>query len=240
MKIKEVYSIAMPEKKKKEERMNIWVRLAVRPLSIVLTAPLVGTSIKPTTITMWSVLCNIIGAVLVSMNVNIYLSLLGWLFFFVWAVLDGVDGNLARCQGTCSQLGDLWDTMGGYVAMVSIYFSAGIASFMDANLFDFFGEFSYLLLIIGGLTSIFSIFPRLIMHKKKSSNISSEAVQKISDKSKYSFSKIIAMNLISPSGFMQVLFLICIIFHLLNFFICSYFIINFGIMLVSLYDLLKE
>lgn len=241
MRIKEVYDISVPLTKRKEEKMNFWVSLAVRPLSVFLTAPLVNTKVKPITITKLSILFLVAGFILVSLNLNIFASIGGWFCFFVWAILDGVDGNLARCQGTCSSLGDLWDTMGGYAAMVLIYYSAGIASFLDKSpALDFFKQYSYLLLVIGGLTSVFSIFPRLILHKKKSSNVDSESVKSISDKKNYSFSKIIAMNLVSPSGFMQIIFLACLIFHVLNFFVCFYFVVNLGIMLLSLYSLLRE
>lgn len=241
MKIREIYDVSVPLAKRKEEKMNLWVSLVVRPLSVFFTAPFVNTKTKPITITKLSILFLIAGFVLISLNLNFYVSLGGWFCFFIWAILDGVDGNLARCQGTCSPLGDLWDTMGGYAAMVLIYFSAGIASFLDKNpTLDFLKEYSYLLLIIGGLTSIFSIFPRLVLHKKKSSNINSESVKNISDKKNYSFSKIVALNLISPSGFMQVIFLLCFIFHVLNFFVCFYFLINMGVMFLSLHSLLKE
>lgn len=64
MNYSEVYGIAMPEKKRKEERWNIWVKLAVRPLSILLTVPLTETKVKPTTITKWSVLSILIGFLL--------------------------------------------------------------------------------------------------------------------------------------------------------------------------------
>ena len=238
MNYSEVYGIAMPEKKRKEERWNIWVKLAVRPLSILLTVPLTETKVKPTTITKWSVLSILIGFFVVSFSTNFEGKLIGWLFFFIWAVLDGVDGNLARCTNQCSHLGDLWDTMGGYISMILIYFSAGIAAFYDNNYFDVIDK--PLLLIIGGASSIMSIFPRLIMHKKKSSSQQSMSVKELSSTQDYSLLKIAAMNFVSPSGFMQVIFLFSIIFHVLDIFSLFYFMINIGIMMLSLNKLLKE
>ena len=238
MTYKEIYDIAMPARKRKEERWNIWVTIAVRPLSILFTIPLARSRVRPTTITKWSVIANLIGFFLVAFSQNFTVSLIGWLFFFIWAVLDGVDGNLARCINQCSPMGDLWDTMGGYAAMVLIYFSAGIAAFYDENILVFC-ERSWML-ILGGATAVMSIFPRLVMHKKKSSNINDKSVQAISNKQNYSVSKIMAMNLVSPSGFMQVMFLASIVFHLLNCFTAFYFITNLGIMIFSLKGLLKE
>ena len=238
MRIKEVYNIAMPIEKRKEEKFNVWVSLFVRPFSILLTFFLLKTRIKPITITAISIIFSLLGFMFLAFGGSIVFALIGWSMFFLWAVLDGVDGNLARCQKACSKRGDLWDTTGGYAAMVLIYFSAGIASFYDNNLCSLFD--SHYLLILGGATALFSIFPRLVMHKKKSAQIDSESVKALSDKKAFSFSKIVAMNLISPSGFMQVIFLICIIFHLLNFFIVFYAFINFCIMCLSLYRLLGE
>lgn len=238
MTYKEIYDIAMPEKKRKEERWNVWVTISVRPLSILCTIPFTRTKVKPTTITKWSVIANLLGFFLVAFAQSMTLKLVGWLFFFVWAVLDGVDGNLARSTNQCSSMGDLWDTTGGYAAMVLIYFSAGIAAFYDNSLYSFCDV--YWMIILGGATAVISIFPRLVMHKKKSSNIDDESVKANSDKQNFSLSKIAAMNIVSPSGFMQVIFLLSIVFHVLNFFSVFYFAVNMGIMAMSLRGLLKE
>ena len=238
MTYKEIYDIAMPIAKRKEERLNVWVTIAVRPLSVLLIKPLIESKVKPTTITKLSVLSCVIGFFFLVLSQSVVFSLIGWLFFFIWAILDGVDGNLARCTNQCSPLGDLWDTMGGYAAMVLMYFGAGIAAYNDDCMFDFIEAPYYL--VLGGATSIMSIFPRLVMHKKKSSGIESKAVKAFSDKQGFSLSKVIGMNLVSPSGALQLVLLSAIITHTLNIFICLYFFINLAIMMVSLKSLLKE
>ena len=237
MTFKEIYDIAVPVAKRKEEKFNIWVTIAVRPLSVVATKPFLRSKIKPTEITALSLLCSVAGFFVLSFTHVMPLRLLGWLLFFAWAVLDGVDGNYARCTNQCSQLGDLWDTTGGYAAMVLMYFACGIVAFYDNNIIKLTEPYWYL--IFGGGTAIFSIFPRLVMHKKKSYGNSSDAVKELSDKRSFGLSQIVAMNLVSPSGFMQVLLLACILLHTTNLFIVSYFIINSGIMSLSLYKLLK-
>ena len=238
MTFSEVYDKVMPEKKRKEERYNIFAHCIGRPISILMTLPLIKTKVKPTTITMFSVISAIIGFFIVAFGQTTSLRVVGWFFFLLWNLLDGVDGNLARCTNQCSSLGDLWDTMAGYAAMVFTYFSAGIAAFYDTNTISFLD--SYWFLIIGGATAIASIFPRLVMHKKKSSNVNSEAVKALSDKEHFGLKNIIAMNLISPSGFMQVIFLFSIVSHFLNIYTLFYAVVNFGIMFLSLYSLLKE
>lgn len=237
MTFQEVYNQVMPEKKRREERFNIFAHWVGRPLSILMTLPLIDTKVKPTTVTKWSVAFSIVGFGLVAFGFNMRIKIIGWFCFLMWNLLDGVDGNLARCTNQCSQMGDLWDTMAGYTAMVLTYFSAGIAAFYDLNLFNI--SETYWFLILGGATAVMSIFPRLVMHKKKSSSINDDGIKALSDKQSFGLKNIIAMNLISPSGFMQVIFLICIVRHLLNLFICFYFVLNMAIMLLSLYKLLK-
>ena len=237
MTYKEAYDKVLPEHKRKEEKYNLLVSLLIRPISILMTLPFIGTKIKPTTITKVSVAFSVAGFVALSFGKTIPLKILGWALIFMWVLLDGVDGNLARCTNQCSPLGDLWDTMGGYAAMVLIYFGAGIAAFYDDTSFPFCE--SYWLLIIGGAAAIFSIFPRLVMHKKKSSEGNSEAIKAVSDKKSFGLSNIIAMNFVSPSGFMQLFLLAAILLHLLNWFILGYTVITFVVMILSLCKLLK-
>lgn len=233
----EVYEKVMPPKKRKEEQFNIFAHWIGRPISILMTLPLINSRVKPTDVTKCSILSAIVGFSFVAFGNNMKLKIIGWFFFLLWNLLDGVDGNLARCTDQCSLQGDLWDTTAGYAAMVLTYFSAGIAAFYDINLIRLIDEYWYL--IIGGAASIASIFPRLVMHKKKSSCANDEAIIALSDKEHFGLKKIIAMNIISPSGFMQIIFLICILSHMLNFFILVYAVLNFGIMFVSLRNLLK-
>ena len=238
MTYKEIYDIAVPERKRKEERWNLFAGHIGRPLSVLMTVPLTKTQVKPTTVTGWSLIALLIGSVLVSISYSMTMTLVGWCFFFLWNLLDGVDGNLARSTKQCSNLGDLWDTTGGYAAMVLTYFSAGIAAYFDNSLYDFCDK--YMLLIMGGASAIMSIFPRLVMQKKKTYGVNSDAVKKLTDKTHFGIKQIISMNFISPSGFLQVVFLLCILFHTLNFFISVYTIINLLIMVVALRGLLKE
>lgn len=237
MTVKDIYDIAMPAEKRKEERFNIFVSLIIRPISVLLTKIFINTKIKPVIITASSILCSLLGFFVLSFSQNPLAKVLGWFLFFVWAVLDGVDGNYARCTNQCSELGDLWDTTGGYAAMVLMYFSCGIVSFYDNSVIYIFEPHWYL--IFGGATAIFSIFPRLVMHKKKNYGNRSAAVNALSDKKSFGLSQIVAMNIISPSGFIQVIILICILSHSMNLFVMAYFIINFEIMVISLYKLLK-
>ena len=221
----EIYDLAMPKSKRDQEKANIWVYLAVRPLSILATMPFINTTVKPMTITKWSVLFCIIAFCFYSFGNSMILNCIGWLFFFLWAVLDGVDGNLARCKNECSAIGELWDATGGYAAMILMYFAAGIASFNDSNIWVYCENYWFLLFV--GATALFSIFPRLIMHKRKNTILEDKKVDSIGNKSKFGLKQIVALNFISASGFLQVILLLATLTHTLNIFIGAYCIINF-------------
>ena len=236
MTYKEIYDLTMSPAKKADEKFLYWDRLLRVPATL-LTIPFINWRTKPTTITKWSVLTSVVSFCLVAFGPTLIWKIVGWFFLFLWGVLDSIDGQLARCTNQCSNLGDLWDTMGGYLAMIFIYFSAGIAAFYDECLFPYFE--SYINLILGGATAILAIFPRLMMQKKKNYG-DSEAVKKITDKPSFTLSKVIMQNIISPTAFLQPIFLTSIILHVLNWFILFYFIINMLITILTLRTLLKE
>lgn len=237
MTYREIYDITMPKSKRDDEKYLFWDRFFQRPPAILMTIPFINSKVKPTTVTKWSVFVSIISFFVIAWGPTVSIRVIGWFLFYLWGLLDCVDGQLARCTNQCSNLGDLWDTMGGYLAMIFAYFSAGIAAYYDANVFQFCDN--YWMLIAGGATAVLSIFPRLIMQKKKNYG-ESKAVKEMTDKPSFSLSKLIIQNLISPSAFLQPIFLLSIVFHCLNYFIVIYFIINLLVTLVTLNNLLKD
>lgn len=237
MTYKEVYDIAVPRKKREMEKWNLFAAHIGRPISVLMTIPLVNTKVKPVTVTFWSVVAALLGAVFMSFGGTVFWSVAGWFFFFLWNLLDGVDGNLARCQNTCSKRGELWDAFGGYAALVLTYISVSVTSFND--IIDLYVLDKHWILILGGLTSVLAIFPRLIFQKKLNLGLDEDKTNSLRDKKNYGIKQIIALNVISATGLMQPIILICIFLHSLSIFIVAYFLINSFITLVSLYKLLK-
>lgn len=236
MTYKEIYDKCVPAAKRDADKLNVWLYYVVRPLSIIATKPLLKTRITPTAVTAISMITTLIGFVLVSFGPTVGWRVLGWFGFFLWAVLDCVDGNIARCKDQCSKRGELWDAAGGYLALSLIFLSSGIAGFYEESLVPIWpSEWN---IILGGLTALLSIYPRLIAQKKRAISDSHEVLS-VMDKRNFSLPRIIAMNIESAIGLMQVLFLCSIIFQVANCFIAFYFIVNLAISLVSLRDLLK-
>ncbi len=238
MTYKEVFTKAVPQDKRDEDKFALVSTNISRPLSILITIPLLKTDIKATTVTKISVFSLFVGFFVLVFSDSLLQSLLGWSFFFVWAVLDHVDGNIARYKNECSLLGDLWDTMGGYLAMILMYFSAGILAYNEIYLFNYLEPHHYL--ILGSATALLSIFPRLMMHKKKSALVGKLVGQEFTDKKNFSVPKIIMMNFVAPTDGLLLLFLISIIFSINYIFVLFYFIINLLVSLIALRGILKE
>lgn len=236
MKLTEIYNVCVSESKRKTDKMIPWVYYVMRPISILLTKPLLKTNITPVNVTFASMVATLIGFVLIGFGQETQTRLWGFFAFIVWGLLDCIDGNIARCKGLASNRGALWDATGGYMALTLMYFSVGIGAFNDTNALEFLDK--YLYIVLGGLTAIMSIFPRLVMQKKKADG-GTDAVKGVADKANYSITKIIALNVESAIGITQVILFLAIIFHFLNIFILCYFFINIVITVYTLYNLLK-
>lgn len=238
MTYKEIFKKAVPQEKKDDDKFAFVSTYISRPISILLTKPLLETDVRATTITKISVASIIVGFIILFIANSIYIQLLGWSFFFLWAILDHVDGNLARFKNDCTLLGDLWDTMGGYLAMVLMYFVAGVLAFKEMPYFVLFDSYYYL--ILGGATSLFSIFPRLMMHKRKSSEKNAVIIKELTEKKSFNLPKIVVLNLLAPTDGLLLLFLVSILLHCFTLFIIFYCIITFMVMVKALHGILSE
>ncbi len=74
-------------------------------------------------------------------------------FVASWLILDCVDGNIARYSKTGSRQGEFLDAIGGYIVSAGIYLGIG------------YGSSDYNTLLLGAISSIFSILSRLILNK---------------------------------------------------------------------------
>lgn len=235
-KIMEIYrdieEKTMTDEKRKSAKNDYFAFYIGRPLSYFLTIPLLNKNVSPNTVTIFSIVPLIIGSVIMSLTTNKFVLFLSWCCFFLWNLLDGVDGNLARYRKQFSKNGSVLDATAGYLCMYLLYFSSGIAAtcITENNLYT----------ILGSLSGLFVIFPRLIMHKYISSVGNDKSASKIKDKSSFSFSKVIALNFTSITGFPQIFLLISILTNQLPLFTVIYLLINFIVMMVSLFSLFKQ
>ena len=200
---KEIEQKTMNPEKRKSAKNDYFAFYIGRPLSYVLTIPFLYTQITPNAVSLLSIIPIIVGFLLIGWGQEKWILVLGWFCFFLWNLLDGVDGNIARYKKQFSPMVSVYDAMSGYIAMV------------------------------------LSLFPRFIMHKTITTLKSEETVSGVKEKNKYGLVKLVALNLTSISGFVQILMLIAVVFDLLDLFTIVYFVLNLVVMLVSLRSIFK-
>ena len=205
-----------------------------------MTIPFLYTKLTPNQVTIISLIPLLVAFVLSYVGTEMWTFIWAILLFFLWNLLDGVDGNMARYRKQFSKMGSVYDAMVGYVAMVLQPFAWGItASHVKGLISDWVCVPSDLYIIIGALSGIFVIFPRFIMHKAISQLGGEEELKSVKDKTSFSLSKTIALNLTSATGFMQVFMLIAVFFSAYDIFTLVYFCINGAVMMASLVSIFK-
>lgn len=207
-----------------------------RPLSYWLTIPFLKTNLTPNQVSYLSIIPVFIGFLLMMFFESKSMLILGWFMFFLWNLLDGVDGNLARYRKQFSKDGSVIDAMAGYVAMALTFLSVGIAA---SNYEELILEPKYFI-ILGALSSMSLLFPRLVMHKYINSVGEDNSSGGIKDKKAFSPLKILALNIISITGLPQVFIFIAILTATLDYLTIIYCFINTAVMLASLYSLLNK
>ena len=239
--VKEIANKTMNSEKKAMAKNDYFAFYIGRPISYVFTIPFLYSGLTPNAISLLSMIPLIIGFVIFCFSTMKSSLVIGWIMFFLWNILDGVDGNVARYKKQFSKIGSVYDAMSGYLAMVLTFFSMGIASAHFVGIVDSFVKVDKnIYIILGALSGIFVIFPRLVMHKAISTMMNTEYVKSIKNKNEFSVVKIIALNLGSVTGGAQVFMLISIILNIMDLYTVGYFIFNLLIMIVSIYSILKN
>lgn len=226
----DVKNASMTKSKENEAKTSYFAYYVGRPISYLVAIPFLALRVSPNIITLWSIVFSVLGFFLVAFSNDIYTRIFGALSFFAWNILDGVDGNVARYTKTYSRSGDILDTLGGYLTMSFIILSMGVAAQKTC---DFLIVDSYELIVVSAISAIFLLIPRLLMHREIALSRVSEA-EKLRDKTKYTVSKIIVLNICDPAGFQWVVMIFAIIFNLEYLFTLLYAALNFVIFVYSI------
>lgn len=238
---KEIAGKTMTPEKRAMAHKDYFAFYIGRPLSYVLSIPFLYFTLSPNAISILSMVPLAVGFLIFCFAHTKGVLVIGWLLFFLWNLLDGVDGNVARYKKQFSRMGSVYDAMGGYLAMVITFFSVGIAAGRFPGLITGLirtGGETYI--ILGALSGIFMIFPRLIMHKAISTLMDAELVNDVKDKANFGCVKTFALNMGSVTGGAQMLMLAAILFNGMDLYTVCYFVFNGLIMLVSLKFILRE
>ncbi len=238
---REIEEKTMSPEKKKSAKNDYFAFYVGRPLSYILSIPFLYTKISPNAVSLISIVPLIIGFVLMCVGRSRGILVIGWGCFFLWNLLDGVDGNIARYKKQFSKMGSVYDAMSGYVAMVLSFFAWGVAAAHNPSRLQSIVQIPLdVYIILGALSGVFVIFPRFIMHKAITTLGNANSMDSVKDKSEYGFAKLVALNLTSISGFVQVLMLIAVLFEITDLFTIGYFALNALVMIVSLRSIFKD
>lgn len=240
---RDIARATMNEEKKKTARLLPFGFYIGRPISYCLTIPFLYTKITPNMVTILSILFALGGFVVNSIFTTNLLLTVGWILFFMWSMFDGVDGNMARYKKQFSKFGDAFDAMGGYICIICLLFSSGIAAYsVDCVLDSYLPWDKIALIICGGLAALFNIFPRLMMYYIMATvkDDASDGAKSVRDKEHYGIIKIIIMNLTAPSDFMLLLLLPAIWLCALDIYTYGYFVLCFLCMMASLFSMFRN
>lgn len=234
---KDIEKKTMSAAKRAEAKNSYFAFYIGRPLSYVLTIPLLYTNVAPNTVTIISILFIVAGYILFTIGHTTGIFLLGLLMVFLWNMGDGIDGNIARYKGIKSENGDLLDTLGGYLAVCLILLGMGNVAYNDpmGNVY----LHNKLPIMLSGVSAISTLIPRVLMHRKLAQHAKSQNAEGLKDKEHYSLVKIIALNICDPAGIQEIIMLIAILCHWATEFTIAYCVLNVAIMGYSIKKMME-
>lgn len=235
--IKEIRKKTLPKEKDEQAKIDFVTYYVIRGIADAITLPFIKLKISATAVTKFSLIWVILMFVFFMME-GIEYTILGFICFFIWDVLDGVDGNIARYTDTCSVNGGLWDATVGWLATFIFFLAMGIMAYRENSIIalEFIPKYYYI--ILGAMAGFLLLFPRLVMHKKKGMQ-ADEDISELKDRAHYGIIKKIVFNLDSINGLALIIFIIACYFNLTNLCTIGYLILNGGIALGMCYKLLK-
>lgn len=228
----------MPPEKRRNASRCVVGHYLVRPISNLISIPLIERKFNPTSVTKFSLVFAVIPVVSFLIG-GVWGFWIGWLSILMWNILDGVDGNIARYNDCCSPEGELWDVFVGWVATIAFYVGMGFTAFyQDDKWAVLTGIPDYLYIFMGDMAALAWIFPRLMM-QKKITIFSKASVASVQDRGNYGIGKLIIFNVTSINGLASVLFLLSYLFGVMEICMISYFAITIIIAFGSLFALMK-
>ncbi len=164
------------EKQLQDKNTNFWVYLFNRKLSFYPTWLFLRLGLSANQITLLSIIVGLVGCVYFSFGGRDNF-IIGAIFINVWAILDCVDGNMARLLNSSNKYGWFLDSITGFLLNSVLLFSLGIGIYFNNDNFIHVLSAMFKLsnpqiisisvLIIGCLGSISALFYALIIHLYK-------------------------------------------------------------------------
>ena len=137
-----------------------WCRFVLRPVSFPVTWVSLRLGLSANQVSYFSAIVALLATILMCFP-NRLLIITGALLFNFWAILDCVDGNIARAKGKTNKYGDFIDAFAGYVAYGFVFIGAGVAANHAISFYpSFLSEIDFVL--VGALASVSNMTMRTI------------------------------------------------------------------------------
>ena len=193
--MKEIIASLPPEKVKED---SIWLRYILRPISFPVAWLALRMRLSPCAVSYISAFLCVCGGVLFSWPAQGRLAGAGAILFNVFAVLDCVDGNMARVSGKAGPWGGWADAVMGFIAYTTVFFATGIYVYWITQWWP--------VLLVSGLTSSANLLTRVAYQIYKN-------IVGTSAHASVSFERMLACNV----GITGLLMPLVLIFHFCSF-----------------------
>jgi len=140
---------------------SLWVRLVLRPLSFLVAWVFLRLGFSANQVSYLAVLVSLLAAVLMGTGER-NVAIVGAFLFNCFALLDCVDGNIARVRRQASPYGGFMDALGGYVAFACVFPAAGIAAEHAKQQIPFPVMDNLNFIIVGAIAAISNLTMRLV------------------------------------------------------------------------------
>lgn len=218
--------------KKNIDKQDLWVFLVVRPISFIVTWCLMRLNITANQATFISTVISIVGGIML-VTKSFSQGLVALIILNFWIIFDCVDGNIARTTHKSSIFGEFLDGLSGYIFTISLYFFLSINIYLNSTV-----EYRSFFLILGGVTSMATIFPRLVEHKAV--NMFRGYKKDVTDRKNYSLFYIVGLNIAGMAGFSNPAMIVMYLFGRLDWYLIFYCIIHCGIAALSIIKILRK
>ena len=224
-----------PKEKGTIETYNIWGHI-LRPISYYLAWLFIRMGISANKVTGIAISIGFIGCILLAFGS--YSSIIvGALILNIWALLEFVDGAVARGTNSSSDYGAFIDNLNYQLISVIFFISVGIGAFNHPDSYlsstiQFFLPINIdksVFLILGGLSALFYIFPEII--NCSFSSIFSRQQRNVVDRTREdlfgnSLYQIGWLNIRNTIGLIMPIVVLAVVFKFLSLFIFFYALIT--------------
>ena len=233
-----------PEEKRNLDKNNLWGYFVLRKISFYLTWVFIRLGVSANQVTGIAIIIGCIGCILLAFG-GYSGMIAGALILNIWALLEFVDGNVARYNNSCTSYGAFVDDLNAYTVATLFFISVGVGAFHHPDLWlnsIAINVDNGVFLFLGGWASVFYIFPRFIgnIFVKAFSQEQSAFVDELKRDISRSFVSKISFNIYNITGLIMPILLFAVIFKFLCIFVALFALINTAAFVVLITQLLRK